>query len=318
MQRLAANVTGMTARDLKNRAGQRPSRQPRPASLNVARGEVPVGNPAFNPHRARQPVFGGNLGAVGIDGPGLYQDDTGSDVRAEAKELMAQGLSPVDVTATLAARWKDVLGDEDVYCAFHLALADTQCRVERRDPDVVRTALDLIDSGRDLRRWEYSQALYARRRGVLSQLAGRLVAPPGAERKVRVPRVFRTSLAVGDVFVRTTENGERFLLHVIGLNDTGRDLYALLEILDWDWTQQLGREAVEGARPTQPAGHLNNRIHLAPFRGTDMPKKQTQMMGNWKPVRPDPRPAVGGVVAWAGSYLDGILRSIVRGGSGQI
>lgn len=57
--------------------------------------------------------------AAGLDRrPGLHQDDTGHDVRAEAKELMAQGLSPADVTTTLTAKWADVLGDEDVHCAF--------------------------------------------------------------------------------------------------------------------------------------------------------------------------------------------------------
>jgi hypothetical protein len=255
---------------------------------------------------------------VSIDGPGLYQDDTGHDVRAEAKELMAQGLSPDDVTSTLAARWADVLGDEDVYCAFYLALADTQCRLGRVDPAVRRTALDLIDSGRDLRRWEYSRAFSARRKGILSQLGARLAAPPVVERKVRVPRAFRTSLAVGDVLVHTAENGERFLFHVIGLSENGGHLGALLQILDWDWTKQLSPDAVAQVGPAKPAGHLVNRIHLAPFRGTDMPKKQTRLLGNWKPVDPDLRPAVGGVMAWAGSYLDRIARVIVHGGSGEL
>ena len=216
-----------------------------------------------------------NLARMSIEGPGLYQDDTGHDVRAEAKQLMAQGLSPAEVTTTLTANWEVVLGDEDVYCAFYLALADTQCRLGRLDPDVMRIALDLIHSGRDLRRWEYSQAFHARRKTVLSQLAARLVAPPNVEREVRVPRVFRTSLAVGDVFVHTAENGERFLIHVIGLSENGPTLRALLQILDWDWTVELSPEAVARSRPAQPAGHLRNRIHLAPFRGTDMPRKQT-------------------------------------------
>jgi hypothetical protein len=256
--------------------------------------------------------------AMSIDGPGLYQDDTGHDVRAEAKELMAQGLSPPDVTSTLVARWADVLGDEHVYCAFYLALADTQWSLGRLDSEVRRTAIDLIESGRDLRRWEYSRPLYARRKVVLSRLATRLAAPPGVARKVRVPRVFRTSLAIGDVFMHTTENGERFLLHVIGVSETGSDRYALLQILDWDWSQPPSREPVARARPAEPGGHLGNRIHLAPFRGTDMPKKQTQMLGNWKPVAPDPRPSVGGVMAWAGPYLDRIARSIVYGGGAQV
>jgi hypothetical protein len=255
---------------------------------------------------------------VSIDGPGLYQDDTGHDVRAEAKELMAAGLAPGDVTTTLVARWTDVLGDEDVYCAFYLALADTQCRLGRLDPEVTRTALEVIHSGRDLRRWEYSQTFYARRKGVLSQLSARLAGPPSVERKVRVPRVFRTSLVVGDVFVHTAENGERFLLHVIGFSENGGELHALVQILEWDWAQEPSPEAVVRARRAEPAGHLGNRIHLAPFRGTDMPKKQARMMGNWKPVKPDLDQESGGVMAWAGSYLDRIARAIVHGGSGQI
>jgi hypothetical protein len=254
---------------------------------------------------------------VSIDGAGLYQDDTGHDVRAEAKELMAQGMSPTEVTSALVKSWNDVLGDEDVYCAFYLALADTQCRLGRPDPDVNRVALDLIESGRDLRRWESGSRLCGHRKRVLTRLASQLAAPPSVERKVRVPKVFRTSLAVGDVFVHTADDGECFLLHVIGLSENRSELHALVQILDWDWTGELSAGAVARTPPVEPTGHVNNRITLAPVRGTDLPKSQTRMLGNWKPVEPDARPGLG-VLAWAGPYLDRISRSIVHGGSGQM
>ena len=84
---------------------------------------------------------------MSIEGPGIYQDDNGHDVRSEFRELIGEGRTPHDATRALLNRWADVLGDEDTYCAFYLALADTQWRLGRPIQAVQDAALSIIDSG---------------------------------------------------------------------------------------------------------------------------------------------------------------------------
>src|SRR5712691_3317745 len=122
--------------------------------------------------------FGRKDCAMSIEGPGLYQDDTGHDIRSEFRELIGEGHAPDEATRLLHARWADVLGDNDVYCAFYLALADTQWRLGRQVQAVHDEGLNIIDSGRDLRRWEYSPQFHRKRKGILEQLRKRLSSPP--------------------------------------------------------------------------------------------------------------------------------------------
>lgn len=105
---------------------------------------------------------------MGTSGTALYEDDTAHDVRHEDLELLANG-SPADATQTIVASWAGALNDTDEGPVFWLALADTQWQHGCLSEEVKAAALEVIDSGSDLRRWEGSPML-ARRRTVLQRL----------------------------------------------------------------------------------------------------------------------------------------------------
>jgi hypothetical protein len=208
---------------------------------------------------------------VSIEGPGLYQDDTGHDVRAEFRELIGEGRSTDDATEAMLAGWRDVLDDEDVHCAFHLALADTQWRLGRPLLSIRETALGLIDTGRDLRRWEYNDKFHRRRKGILAQLKARLTSEPPQARSVRNPAAFISDLQVGDVIHYTAEAGEMYWIGIVGSDTMNGQRLAIARLLDSsasDPDNQPPREA--RVRPEVGA------FALMPYRRSDMPAKRSR------------------------------------------
>lgn len=233
---------------------------------------------------------------MSIEGPGLYQDDTGHDVRSEFRELIGEGHAPDEATRLLIERWADVLDDEDVYCAFYLALADSQWRLGRLVPAVSQTAFEIIDSGRDLRRWEYNPPFHRKRRKVLGDLRGRLESPAPARRAVRREAEFSTSLRLGDVIRYSTASGDDFLLVVVGVASSNNQRVAVI-------------------RPSEGRGKNPSNLrllpHVQPFalfphRGVELPPKRTELISRDWPVPPaDQQGSLVGcsVVSW-GVNLD--------------
>jgi len=245
---------------------------------------------------------------MSIEGPGLYQDDTGHDVRAEFRELIGEGREPDVATGILLDRWAEVLGDEDTYCAFHLALADTQWRLGRPVQAVLDAALAIIDSGRDLKRWEYSPQFHRKRIGILEQLRKRLSSPPPPARTVRKPSApFLTRLETGDLVRYAAESGDEFLLAVVGVAASNEQQYAIVRVMEWDGASALSLSSSSPALRFV-AGVLP--FALMPYRRADLPTKRSQLAWHTWPVPAAQRQdtMVGcSVVSW-GVNLDWQLR----------
>jgi hypothetical protein len=216
---------------------------------------------------------------MSIGGPGLYEDDTGHDVRSEFRELIGEGRGPEDATKALIGGWADVLDDEDTYCAFYLALADTQWRLGRPVPAVLDVALSLIDSGRDLRRWEYSEQFHRKRERVLEQLRERLSsAPPPVRRVNKPPAPFLTHLETGDVVRYRADGGDEFLLAVVGVDERSDQRVAIVRLIDWDGVSTL---------PVSSDLRLMANVQpfaLMPHRGADVPAKRSDLVMRMWPV----------------------------------
>jgi hypothetical protein len=242
---------------------------------------------------------------LSIDGPGLYQDDTGHDVRAEFRELIGEGRSAEDAAETMLGGWKDVLGDEDVFCAFYLALADTQWHLGRPLPSIREMALRLIDTGRDLRRWEYNDKFHRRRKGILAQLRARLTSDPPQPRSVRNPAAFITDLEVGDVVHYTAEAGEMYWIGIVGSDTMNGQRFAIARLLDWD-----GSDPDKQLPPEVRAFPGVGSFALMPYRRADMPAKRSRRFpGAWN-VPPELRQdtMIGcSLLSWGGN-LDPQLR----------
>jgi hypothetical protein len=220
--------------------------------------------------------------AMSIEGPGLYQDDTGHDVRSEFRELVGAGHGPDEGTAELLSRWADVLDDEDVYCAFYLALADTQWRLGRPVQAVHDAALSIINSGRDLKRWEYSPEFHRKRKRILEQLRERLLSDPPPVKPVRKPAApFLTRLETGDVIRYTAEGGDEFILAVVGVDQSNNQRVAVVRLMDWD---RLSTPPISSA-PSAVRFMANVQpFALMPYRGADLPTKRSERVMRMWPV----------------------------------
>jgi len=245
---------------------------------------------------------------MSIEGPGLYQDDTGHDVRSEFRELIGEGRAPDDATRLLLDRWANVLTDEDTYCAFYLALADTQWRLGRPVQAVRDVALKIIDSGRDLRRWEYSEQFHRKRRLILEQLRERLSSAPPPARAIRKPPApFITRLETGDLVRYTAEGGDEFMLAVVGVDESNNQRIAIVRLMEWDG---LSTRSVSSGTPGLHLMGGAQPFALMPYRSGDLPTKRSKLVMQMWPVPAGERQdtMVGcSVVSW-GVNLDWQLR----------
>jgi hypothetical protein len=242
---------------------------------------------------------------MSAEGVGLYQDDTGHDVRAEFREYVSEGLTPGAATKKVEDGWQEVLRDEDVYCAFYLALADTQWRLGRLVPRVRETAISLIESGRDLRRWEYSVPFHRKRQTVLEQLRKRLVSEPPATKRVRNARAFRTDLYAGDLIHYKAEDGQGYWIGILGAAEHNGSRYAIAWLVNWDGNES---NALPPPSPYKITGV--GTFALMPYRGSDLPTKRSQVYPTaWSMPRDFQVESVVGssLLSW-GSNLDNQLR----------
>lgn len=137
---------------------------------------------------------------MGTWGPGIFSDDTASDIRGDWREAIMDGLSPAKATERLLERYRDVREDTDEGPLFWFALAASQHQTGRLVPAVRDRALELIDRGGDVARFaEEDPALGRKRQDALRQLAAKLRGPqrPPTTARPSKPRI--SSLMKGDV-----------------------------------------------------------------------------------------------------------------------
>jgi len=137
-------------------------------------------------------------------------------------------------------------------------------------------ALSIIDSGRDLKRWEYSRLFHRKRKRILEQLRERLASAPPAAKGVRKPPApFLTQLHPGDLVEYTAETGDIFLLAVVGVDESNDQRIAIARLIDWDGVSSpplpSGTSALRVMADVQP-------FALMPYRGSDLPTKRSEVV----------------------------------------
>lgn len=170
---------------------------------------------------------------MGTWGAGLFSDDTALDVKDDFRTYIGDGLTPEEATAALLKEWEEVLADEDEGPVFWLALAATQWALGRLVPSVRERAMQVLDLGGDLHRWEHDSKALKQRKAALDKLQKQLEAPMPAPKKV--PRRFRDSndWAVGSVHAYRLKNAEWCLFRVIGHHTDKGGTSPIVEVLDW-------------------------------------------------------------------------------------
>jgi len=131
----------------------------------------------------------------------LYGNDTTCDVRDTYVRLLEKQFSNDDAYKQLLESHSDYLKDSDEAPLFWFALAETQWKVGRLKPEVMAEALEWIDKGGGLGRWEESKSGSTGWKKTLEKLRIKLEKEQPKEkrfRKIVIP--FQNPWGLNDVY----------------------------------------------------------------------------------------------------------------------
>ncbi|MGN6507444.1 MAG: hypothetical protein ACTHM6_17955 [Tepidisphaeraceae bacterium] len=168
---------------------------------------------------------------MGTWGTAIFSDDLAADIKGEFRDLIGDGLSGPEAVSRLTAKYRKSLEDDDEAAVFWLALAAIQWKLGRLDDRTKQNALDVINRGTDLARWDDPKNLKARTK-VLEKLKTQLLSPQPRAKKV--PRRIRSNnqWVVGEVIAFRLLSGKWTLLRTIGHHTDYGGRSAVCELLD--------------------------------------------------------------------------------------
>lgn len=171
---------------------------------------------------------------MGAWGTGIFQDDTASDIRDEYRDHIGNGLSGPEATARILKSYASSLADRGEAGVVWLALAATQWRCGRLEPEAQEKALAIINSGSDLERWEAaSNADYLKRRAALEKLRLQLTSPQPEAKKIRRRVLVECEWQVGELISYRLLSGKLMLFRMIGLHTDKSGRSPCFELLNW-------------------------------------------------------------------------------------
>ena len=176
---------------------------------------------------------------MGSWGVAIFSDDLAEDVRLAYREQLEKGKTGPEATDQVLHDMVAIADDVEEGPVFWFALAATQARLGRLEDRVRQAALQAIDAGTDLRRWESEDSkLATKRRAVLEKLRAELTGPPKPLVRVRPYRPLTTPYVPGDVLAGHLDDGRQVILRIMGIHSSGRgDRLPIIEVLDWVGTE---------------------------------------------------------------------------------
>jgi hypothetical protein len=182
---------------------------------------------------------------MGTWGTAIFDDDLALDLKEEYQELLADGRSGPEATRLLRERWLGDLTDPDLEPVFWLSLAATQWKFGRLEESVRARALEIIDSGADLARWQDDPKALQKRRHVLVKLQQQLESPPPPPKKIRQAYRSTCDWEEGEIIAFRLLSGRLILLRVLMINRDRGGAYPTCEILDWVGEVVPAKEVLE-------------------------------------------------------------------------
>ena len=144
---------------------------------------------------------------MGVWGTAVFSDDLAADTRDALTDFIAGGLTTEEATQRLVSESADILSDEDDSTVFWLAVAATQSKLGRLMDSTRDKAVQIIDSGTDLRRWgDASTTEINQRQKHLAKLREKLPGPQPKPRKPTRTEKSSTDFQAGDVAVFHLDN----------------------------------------------------------------------------------------------------------------
>ena len=194
---------------------------------------------------------------MGTWGTDLFADDEARDVSGYYRELLEDGVEDGTATRLTLDKFKAYL--EEAGAIAMIALAVTQSKLGRLDPDIRDRAVAVLDGGADLEVWESENPkLLSKRRAVLEKARAQLTGPQPARRRLRRPKRVLSGLAAGDVlaFPLPTRTA---LLRVVRVRSHRLGEAPVLEELDFNGTEVPSRDALErlGPKVTDPIAFMD-------------------------------------------------------------
>ena len=200
---------------------------------------------------------------MGAWGTGLYQDDTTCDVKEEYLNLLKIGTEPEEAMEEMIINWEDCIEDVEEGPLFWFALAETQWRYGLLDEKVKEIALQYIEEGIDLERWEEDPKLYTKRKAELEMLKEKLESEQPRRKKIPKMTFKRAKWKVGDIILYQILNEnlkdhkwykKYVLLKMVGTNkynvgslprEKYYDEYELLSLYNWIGDKEIDIEKID-------------------------------------------------------------------------
>jgi hypothetical protein len=242
---------------------------------------------------------------MGAWGTAVFSDDTACDVRDGYVDLLGDGLSGPEATKKLLREWSESLKDADEAPVFWLALAATQWKYGRLEPQVLRQALNAIDGGSDLSRWDADSKDYRKRRAVLDKLRTQLTSSQPPEKPVRKRFRELNDWKTGELIAYRLLSGRFVVLRVIGHNTDKGGTSPICELLDWigDSLPNESQLKTVGIRKTNEA-RPTTQYMIGATKPTERPDDRLQQLG----IISNPSQPRGQFTVTLWRWLDHILR----------
>ena len=211
---------------------------------------------------------------MGTWGTGLFSSDMARDIRDFYREQIEVGIEDTEATRLTVEKFRSYLDDPDEGPVLLIALAVTQSKIGRLDPDLRGRALAAIASGGDLATWEQENPkLLPKRREVLDKARAQLTGVQPGPKRLRPPPRPSCGLIAGDILALSLPNGIA-LLRVVRVKPHRRGETPYLERLDFDGSevpsaQELERLEATGKDPVNMIHASSGNIRFTAFTAFD-------------------------------------------------
>lgn len=243
---------------------------------------------------------------MGVWGTGIFDDDIACDVRAHYADGLGEGRTGPQVTQWILNEYEDLLADLGEAGVIWLALAAVQWKHGRLEAETLERALQVIDSGSDLDRWEEGSENLKSRKAVLEKLRKQIMSPQPAEKKIERRVLAECRLKRGDLLAYRLGSGARIIFRVIDRHSDQGGTYPVCEILDWMGRGEVPAKAdlkkVQIRRSNRP-GYKHTISELMICRLDESSPRIEKLDFRLKPAQ---KGAGATVVLWEG--LDKFLR----------
>jgi hypothetical protein len=167
----------------------------------------------------------------------IFGSDTAADIRGEYRDLIGDGVSSEEASRTVLEKWNGSLHEQDEAPEVWIALAAAQLECGRLQPYVLERALEMIDSGEEVRRWERLDASASdvkRRAQALATLREKLTGPQRKPARIRPRYVSRLDWQVGHAIAYRLLSGDWVIFRVLRMEGGGRNAdVAIVDMCDW-------------------------------------------------------------------------------------